>query len=126
MKLIKSIILLFFVIISIQNCAQDNSNQALTMKRFKERISKNDTAMVILDVRTSGEIIGELPKIKGAIHIPVQELEDRVNELEQFRNKEIVIVCRTQNRSSKAAVYLKGQGYNAKYVTGGMQEYYKN
>lgn len=81
--------------------------------------------MVILDVRTDEELTGPLLKIDGAVHIPVQELERRVDELEKYKDKELVVVCRTQNRSSRAAEFLRGKGYNAKYVNGGMQEYYK-
>jgi len=47
------------------------------------------------------------------------------DELEKYKDKELVVVCRTQNRSSRAAEFLRGKGYNAKYVNGGMQEYYK-
>jgi len=95
------------------------------MKEFKKKIDKEDSLMVILDVRTIDELKGSLPKIEKAIHIPVQELENRVGEIEEFKNKEIAVICRTQNRSSKAAKYLREKGYNAKSVNGGMMEYYK-
>lgn len=126
MKVIKNIILLFLFVLTFQSCAQNDNAETLTIKEFKEQINKNNSTMVILDVRTVGELAGALPKIEGAIHIPIQELEDRVGELDQFKNKEIAVVCRTQNRSSRAAKYLREKGFDAKSVNGGMQEFYKN
>jgi len=125
MKKLKNILPLFIFIFSMQSCAQNDPSKTLTIKEFKERINSNDSTMVILDVRTDEEVNGTLTKINGAIHIPIQELEERFNELEKYKNKEIIIVCRTQNRSSKAASFLNEKDYNAKSVTGGMQEYYK-
>jgi len=126
MKNLKNLLPLFLFLFSLQSCAQNEPSKTLTVKEFKERINNNDSTMIILDVRTDEELKGSLPMIEGAVHIPVQEIEKRVNELEKYKNKEIVIVCRTQNRSSKAAAFLNEKGYSAKSVTGGMQEYYKN
>ena len=39
-------------------------------------------------------------------------------------DKEIIIVCRTQNRSSKAVAFLNEKGFNTQCVSGGMSEYY--
>jgi rhodanese-related sulfurtransferase len=125
MKTFKIFIPLFLFLFSLYGCAQNGPANTLTLKELKERIKNNDSTMVILDVRTDAELTGALPKIKSALHISVQELEKRVDELEKYKDKEIVVVCRTQNRSSKAAEFLNGKGYDAKSVTGGMQEYYK-
>lgn len=125
METFKIFIPLFLFLFSLYGCAQNGPANTLTVKELKERIKNNDSTMVILDVRTDAELTGALPKIESALHIPVQELEARVDELEKYKDKEIVVVCRTQNRSSKAAGFLNGKGYDAKSVTGGMQEYYK-
>jgi rhodanese-related sulfurtransferase len=125
MKTLKNFLPVFIFLFSLQIFAQIDSTASLTVKDFKERISNKDSTMVILDVRTYEEVKGSLPKIDGAIHIPVQEIRERFNELEKYKDKEIIVVCRTQNRSSKAAAFLNKKGYNAKSVTGGMQEYYK-
>jgi rhodanese-related sulfurtransferase len=125
METFKNFLPLFLLVLSLTGCAQNKTTEILTMEEFKERIRNNDSTMVILDVRTDAEVTGKLPKIEGALHIPLQELANRVDELEQFRNKEIAVVCRTQNRSSVAAEFLKEKGYNAKSVTGGMKAFYK-
>ena len=84
---------------------------------------KTDSALVILDVRTKEELTGKLPKIESAINIPLQELQDRIDELEPYKNKEIAVICRTGHRSSQAYVILKKHGYKVENVLGGMKAY---
>lgn len=115
---------LLFVITSI-NFAQQVQSNSLTMKEFKERLAK-DKNIIVLDVRTPEEFAGPLGKIENAINIPVQELEQRADELKSYKDKEILIICRTQNRSAVAVNILQSKGYKAKNVLGGMVEYNKN
>lgn len=126
MKIIKNILPLIILLVSFQGCAQNDPSKSLTVKELKDRISSNDTTMVILDVRTDGEIKGSLPIIKDAVHIPIQEIGSRYNELEKYKDKTILVICRTQNRSSNAADFLIAKGYDALCVVGGMTEFYKN
>ena len=90
------------------------------MEQFKEKL-KSDKELIVLDVRTPEEVAAG--KIENSINIPVQVLEERINELEKYKDKEIFVLCRTQNRSSAAQSILKKNGYNAKYVIGGMSVY---
>ena len=125
MKVFKFFVPLFLFLVSFYSCAQDGLTNSLTVKELKDKLKNNDTTMVLLDVRTDAELTGMFPKIDGALHIPVQELGKRFGELEKYKDKEIIAVCRTQNRSSEAAKFLIKKGYNVKFVLGGMQEYYK-
>lgn len=62
----------------------------------------------VLDVRTSQEVAsGRLP---GAIHIPVQELEARFNELKPSGGPWLVY-CAAGSRSAAACEFLAGQGF---------------
>jgi len=117
-------ILFVLILFSAQGCAQHNPEDFISIDELKNKIEKADTNFVILDVRTNGELIGALPKIDGALHIPVQEISERYNELDNYKNKEIIVVCRTQNRSSKASAFLKEKGFKSRFVLGGMQEYH--
>lgn len=119
MNQLKNFIILFVVLISVISCAQQNPSNSYTMEQFKEKL-KSDKELIVLDVRIPEELAGPLGKIDGAINIPVQVLESRLSELEKYKNKEIAVICRTQNRSSVAANILNKKGYNAKYVLGGM------
>ena len=64
---------------------------------------------LLLDVRTKGEF--SQGYIKGAVLIPLQELQARSGELEQYQNQPILIYCATGNRSTTASKILLDQGY---------------
>jgi rhodanese-related sulfurtransferase len=49
--------------------------------------------------------------IKNAINIPVQELETRINELEKYKDKEIVVYCSHSRRSPRASYMLTQNGF---------------
>ena len=69
---------------------------------------------VILDVRSPGEYQGG--HIKNAIHIPVQELGNRINEIKKL-NKPVIAYCASGMRSSSATSLLKSKGIDA--INGG-------
>jgi rhodanese-related sulfurtransferase len=70
----------------------------------------------LLDVRQPEEFrTGHIP---GAKLIPLGELHARMNELP--KNQEILVVCRSGNRSLSATRQLASAGYNAVNVRGGM------
>ncbi len=71
----------------------------------------------VIDVRTSAEI-EKLP-LPGAIHIPVDELPARWQELNS--QKPTVTVCHSGKRAHIAACWLQGHGFeNVKNLNGGM------
>ncbi|WP_407557371.1 rhodanese-like domain-containing protein [Winogradskyella sp. 4-2091] len=69
---------------------------------------------VILDVRTKSEYNGG--HIENAIHIPVQELANRINEIKKL-NKPVIAHCASGMRSANAANILKSNGIDA--INGG-------
>jgi rhodanese-related sulfurtransferase len=69
--------------------------------------------------------VGEHGKIEGVINIPVQVLSKRLNELEQYKDKNIAVICRSGNRSVMATKILKANGFKATNVLGGMKAYNK-
>ncbi len=86
---------------------------------------KSDTSLVVVDVRTPPELVGEHGQIEGVINIPVQVIEQRVGELEKYKNKNIAVICRSGNRSVFGTKVLQKNGYKAKNVMGGMKAYNK-
>ena len=109
----------FVIILTAIGCAQKDPSQAMNIEEFKN-ILQNDSSIVVLDVRTPQELEGPLGKLDGVINIPVQELEQRVDELEKYKDKEIAVICRTGNRSGIGTDILIKHGYKAKNVLGGM------
>ena len=73
--------------------------------------------MIILDVRTEQEYKdGHIP---GSILIPLQELENRLDELK--KDEKYLVVCRSGSRSAQASELLVSNGF--KHITnmqGGM------
>ena len=67
--------------------------------------------LVILDVRTVGEF--DEGHIEGAINIPVDELSGRLDELS--KDDELLVYCRTGNRSGSAISILSDAGYTKIY-----------
>lgn len=80
---------------------------------------RSATPPVLLDVRTMGEF--RRGHIAGALHIPVQELGKRWQELEGYREREIVVYCATGPRSVNAVNFLQNRGFNAVNLRGGMK-----
>lgn len=66
-----------------------------------------DTATVI-DVRTYSEV-DETGIYPGAIHIPLDELDFRLDELPT--SGPLVLYCRSGNRSGKACEFLEEEGF---------------
>ena len=73
----------------------------------------------ILDVRTPAEFDGELGHLPGARLIPLDDLRDRLSEIE--RDKPVVVVCQTGKRSALATSILHQAGVTqAASMAGGM------
>jgi len=85
-------------------------------------VQANRQDIQVLDVREDDEWTAG--RIEGAVHIPLDELESRVKELD--RNRPIVTVCRSGGRAGKAAEYLSGAGLNADVMDGGMTQWAKD
>jgi phage shock protein E len=65
--------------------------------------------VVYVDVRTPAEFA--TGHVEGAIHIPHTEMAARLGELEGYRDAELVLYCRTGNRSGIAEEILRNAGF---------------
>jgi len=83
----------------------------------EEARAKQQTGAVIVDVREPYELReGYIP---GAVHIPLRSLSPRMKELDPL--KEIVVVCRSGNRSITAAQFMQQGGFTqVNSMAGGM------
>lgn len=73
----------------------------------------------LLDVRTKEEY--DQGHIEGAYLIPVQELESRLDEIPT--GKQIIVYCRSGNRSRTAASILIENGFGMVYDMGGISDW---
>lgn len=92
----------------------------ITVAELSKRMESNKST-ILLDVRTPPEFAGPLGHIGGAILIPVQELQARVGELDKHKDSEIIVICRSGNRSRTASEILLRHGFKATNVLGGMR-----
>lgn len=72
----------------------------------------------VLDVRDHAE--WEHGHIDGAVHIPMGELTQRLDELPVGHT---VVVCRVGARSAQVVAYLSQQGHDVVNLDGGMVEW---
>ena len=93
----------------------------LDIAALKQRLDAGEEVLV-LDVRTPGEFSGELGHIAGARNIPLDAVSERSEELAAWRERPVLLVCRTDKRSAKAARILAQQGLtDLQVVAGGME-----
>ena len=108
--------LLLFIGIAFWSCnqpAEISSKDAISLL--------NNKKYYFLDVRTEPEHKNK--SIPNTICIPVQALTDRLIELENHRNKKIIVYCRSGNRSGIATKILNEYGFDAVNLIGGMNEW---
>ena len=80
----------------------------LSALELKAKLDAADD-LLLLDVRTPVEY--QMTNIGGTL-IPLPELQERLHELEDFREQEIVVVCRSGARSGSAVAFLKKSGFS--------------
>jgi len=87
--------------------------------RYWEVTSKEGADLIkninpfILDVRTEGEYNQE--HLEDAFLLPVQILEQKIGLIEKYRDQDILIYCRSGNRSTVASKILLDAGFTNVY-----------
>lgn len=77
----------------------------------------NQESALVVDVREPDEFrAGHIPR---AINIPLGALPSRLKEIEKYKDKPILLSCRTSQRSARAALMLRKQGYAMAHILGG-------
>ena len=71
---------------------------------------------LLLDVRNASELVVE--SVPGAMHIPLPSLRERLSELP--KDREILVFCRSAQRSYLATRILLQNGFKARNISGGM------
>jgi len=93
----------------------------ITVEELKERLAKGETP-VIIDVREDWEY--QESNIAGAKNIPLGTLPQRLDELEDLKEEEVIVQCRSGARSASARAFLQQQGFrNVRNLVGGILAY---
>lgn len=84
-------------------------------------IEKNDE-LLILDVRSANEF--EENRIYNAVNIPVDELEEEIYELEDYKDRPVLVYCKSGKKSSVACNLMEEEGFSNLYnLRGGISDY---
>jgi sulfur-carrier protein adenylyltransferase/sulfurtransferase len=91
----------------------------ITPQELKARLDSRD-APALLDVRQTWET--RLARLANAIHIPIEEIELRTDELDP--EQELVVYCHQGVRSAAVADYLRRLGFrNVRNLAGGLDSW---
>ena len=114
--MIKYSTLILYLLSAFWSCSQSDTIENLSALNL---VSNDD--YYFLDVRTIKE--HKMKSIPNTDCIPVQEIKERMEELNDYRDKKIIVYCRSGNRSGTATKILNENGFNAINMFGGMNEW---
>ena len=116
--------IIFFSLLLFYSCQIFDSNEInlISDAQFTEI---QDTDFILVDVRTAEEY--ESGHIQDAINFDYYSESFQKEILSLDKSSSIILYCRTQNRSTKTANYLKENGYKEITVlAGGITSWVKN
>jgi rhodanese-related sulfurtransferase len=117
----KTVLAVFLVMIAYTFVLAAGARE-ITSVDAKALLEKNKNVF-LLDVRTPQEF--QQASLKGAVLIPINELERRIKEIP--RNRPILIYCAVGARSRPVADFLVQQGYKEIYhMADGIVGWYRN
>lgn len=86
----------------------------------KDLENKISSGAAVIDVRTVEEFnSGHFP---GAVNIPVDLLEGKISSLEQYKDKSVVLYCRSGGRAGRAKKMLEANGFKNVVNAGGLKD----
>lgn len=104
----------------ILGCTANAAGSSVTLEETRTSLDKSSA--IVIDIRETSEHATGVAK--GARLIPMGQLGKRLNELPKPGEQPLLIICNTQNRSSKIVEQLQAAGFtNASYVQGGMSQW---
>ncbi|GAB4372999.1 MAG: hypothetical protein Kow0042_16670 [Calditrichia bacterium] len=130
MQIIHRLVGIYFIMLLVfASCGEtqtaDGDYQIVKPQELAQWL-ENKKEMLIIDVRTPGEYVGELGHIEGSLLRPLQEMENWISEFEKNKNDRIVMVCRSGNRSGVSSRYFSRHGFKNVYnLQGGMRAWNK-
>ena len=65
--------------------------------------------ITLLDCRTQKE--KDVAAIDGAVFMPIQEIPDRIEELDAYLDRKLIVFCHAGVRSMKVTMFLRERGF---------------
>jgi NADPH-dependent 2,4-dienoyl-CoA reductase/sulfur reductase-like enzyme/rhodanese-related sulfurtransferase/TusA-related sulfurtransferase len=96
----------------------------ISVEELYERLDTEDEPPLLIDVRSPQEYYGG--HIKNTKLVPLGELLNNTDAINDFKNKEIVTICHSGSRSMMAAQILERVGFkDIRNLTGGMMMWHR-
>ena len=112
-------ILLFLIVVFVINEGKQGG-AAITPTSLVTLVNREGA--VIVDIRDGKEFSSG--HIAGAVSMPFSSFASRMDELESFKDKPVVIVCKMGQHAGTIGRRLKAKGYeNVRRLAGGMGEW---
>jgi len=111
-----------FIVYLIASAGGSSSSSGLANEVSTDEAYKmyQQSGTFTVDVRTQEE--WDEYHAPNTTLIPLDQLQNRLSEVP--KDKEILVVCRSGNRSQQGRDILLSAGYNATSMTGGLKEWY--
>ncbi len=101
--------------------ADEKYKQKITEQNLKDKIQESlKNNAVVIDVRTPEEY--SMGHYKKSLNIPYNQIEQRIKDLEKYKNKTIILYCRSGRRAEIAKKMLESNGF--KNVINGINQSY--
>ncbi|MBN1215393.1 MAG: CoA-disulfide reductase [Candidatus Lokiarchaeota archaeon] len=98
----------------------------ISVDELYNRLDTEDSPKTLVDVRTPQEFYASGGHIKGSQLLPLGDLITNLDQLERYKNDEVVIICHSGSRSMMAAQLLERTGFkDIRNLTGGMLNWHK-
>jgi len=98
----------------------ENKATEITPKDLKTKLDAGEN-IILLDVREPHELLIAAIQTPNNIHIRMPELSQRISELENYKDTDLVVYCRSGGRSGRCTELLRLQGFKkAINLTGGI------
>ncbi len=100
--------------------SQPLAEDEISPAELKALLDSGERSILLLDVRFPDEHAQRRIKTEEQLLIPLPELEDRIAELEPYRDRLIIAYCRSGSRSEYATGILRSHGFNVRNLRGGI------
>ncbi len=98
----------------------------ITADELYERLESEDAPAILVDVRTPQEYNGVGSHIKSAKLVPLGELMNDFDALNDYKDEEVITICHSGARSMMAAQLLVQAGFkDVRNLTGGMMMWHR-
>ena len=99
----------------------NNRRSGLSVSTSQATRMANSEDAVFVDIRDSKDF--NAGHIANAVNIPFSALASRMNELDKYKDKPLILVCKSGQTVNMAGKTLREKGFNVVRMSGGMMEW---